>query len=67
MDVHPWTKYEIARLGHEERLLRARVAMQALEARRCEAQTSSSQRTTSWLDRIRRRGSVTKRAPAGAG
>jgi hypothetical protein len=34
MDLqHPWTKYEIARLRDEERLVRAREAMRALEAR----------------------------------
>ena len=30
MDIHhPWTRYEVARLRDEERLLRARAAMQA--------------------------------------
>lgn len=33
MDIHPWTKYEIARIRDEERLLRARAAMQAKELR----------------------------------
>jgi hypothetical protein len=33
MDIHPWTKYEIARLRDEERLLRARSAMRAKELR----------------------------------
>ena len=33
MDIHPWTKYEVARVRDEERLLRARAAMQARELR----------------------------------
>jgi hypothetical protein len=34
MDMqHPWTRYEVARLRHEERLRRARDAMRVLEAR----------------------------------
>ena len=33
MDIHPWTKYEIARMRDEERLLRARAAMRAKEVR----------------------------------
>jgi hypothetical protein len=33
MDIHPWTKYEIARVRDEERLLRAREAMLARELR----------------------------------
>jgi hypothetical protein len=34
MDIqHPWTKYEVARLRDEERLLRAREAMRAHEVR----------------------------------
>jgi hypothetical protein len=32
MDIHPWTKYEIARLRNEERLLRAYYVQRALEA-----------------------------------
>jgi hypothetical protein len=31
MDIHPWTKYEIARIRDEERLLRAREARRAKE------------------------------------
>jgi len=30
MDIHPWTKYEIARARDEERLLRAMSAYKAL-------------------------------------
>ena len=33
MDIHPWTKYEVARVRDEERLLRARAAMRARELR----------------------------------
>lgn len=33
MDIHPWTKYEIARIRDEERLVRARDAMRARELR----------------------------------
>lgn len=33
MDIHPWTNYEIARLRHEELLVRGRSAMRAAEAR----------------------------------
>jgi hypothetical protein len=68
MDIHPWTNYEVARLRNEERLLRARDAMRALEVR----ETSPDQPTA---DRTRRRGSLLGRvlrhgapaAPAQAG
>jgi hypothetical protein len=66
MDIHPWTKYEIAHLRDEERLLRARAAMRAREVREeslSEVRTSSPKRTISWLDRIR--GSLVERAPTG--
>jgi hypothetical protein len=33
VDIHPWTKYEIARIRDEERLLRARAAMRTKELR----------------------------------
>ena len=70
MDInHPWTKYEIARLRDEERLLRARAAMRAVEvreARRVE-QEPEGQPTFSLLDRILRRHGVADRAPAGSG
>lgn len=61
MDIHPWTKYEIARMRDEERLLRARSALRAVEireARRAEAQAAKSAKPTrvSFLDRLRRRG-----------
>jgi hypothetical protein len=69
MDInHPWTKYEIARLRDEERLLRARSAMRAVEvreARRSEVRTDS-QAAISFLDRILRRDGGAKREPAGS-
>jgi hypothetical protein len=64
---HPWTRYETARMRDEERLLRARSAMlvqEAREARRSELQSREPTRATSWLERIRRPGVVTDRAPA---
>ena len=70
MDIHPWTKYEIARARDEERLLRARAARRSKEVREehaSEAQTSRSQRASTWLDRILRRGSLAERKPAGVG
>jgi hypothetical protein len=66
---HPWTRYETARMRDEERLLRARSAMlvqEAREARRSELQSGEPARATSWLERIRRPGVVTDRAPAGS-
>jgi hypothetical protein len=70
MDInHPWTKYEIARLRDEERLLRARAAMRAVEvreARRVESETDR-QPSVSLIDRIlRREAVVAKQAPAGS-
>ena len=57
MDIHPWMKYEIARMRDEERLLRARAAMHARELR---ASDSNGMKvvgvlTGSWLDRLLRR------------
>jgi hypothetical protein len=56
MDIqHPWTKYEVARLRNEERLLRARDAMRALEVREeqpTEPTTEASHRLDSLLDRV---------------
>jgi hypothetical protein len=67
MDInHPWTKYEMARLRDEERLLRARAAMRAVEVR--EARPLEPERDTrpsvSLLTRILRRGVVPEREPA---
>lgn len=70
MDIHPWTKYEIARARDEERLLRARAAMRSKEVREehsSKALPSRSQPPSSWLDRILRRGSLAERKPAGVG
>ena len=70
MDInHPWTKYEMARLRDEERLLRARAAMQAVEVRRAHRleQEPDRQPTVSLLDRILRRHGVADQAPAGSG
>lgn len=71
MDVmHPWTKYEIARLRDEERLLRARSAMRANEARQArdaERQAGRVGSSESLIDRLRRLGLAAKRAPAGSG
>lgn len=66
MDIHPWTKYEIARMRDEERLLRARAAMQARELRTPTEDAANGVARSSWLDRFRRRelveqGSVTAR------
>lgn len=70
MDInHPWTKYEMARLRDEERLLRARAAMRAVEvreARRVETEPGT-QASFSLFDRILRREAVAKRAPASSG
>jgi hypothetical protein len=56
MDIHPWTKYEIARIRDEERLLRARSAMQVRELRASDADSVGvAARGASWLVRLRRR------------
>ena len=56
MDIHPWTKYEIARIRDEERLLRARAAMQVRELRSADpGEVGESAPAVSWLDRLRRR------------
>jgi hypothetical protein len=70
MDInHPWTKYEIARLRDEERLLRARSAMRAIEARDAHdvEQAGRVQATESLVDRVKRLGLATRRAPARSG
>lgn len=70
MDInHPWTKYELARLRDEERLLQARAARRAVEvreARRVDSETDR-QPSLSLLDRILRREAVAKQAPAESG
>jgi hypothetical protein len=67
MDInHPWTKYELARLRDEERLLRARAAMRAVELREDRQPTPDveQRQVVSLLDRILRRGVVPEREPA---
>jgi hypothetical protein len=66
MDIHPWTKYEIARIRDEERLLRARAAMQSRELRAAQEIEPGVVVRSSWLDRLRRREAVVEQAPAGA-
>ena len=53
---HPWTKYEVARLRDEEKLLRARDAMHVRELRESRLDgDGTTLRAASWLDRLRRR------------
>lgn len=53
MDVHPWTKYEIARIRDEEWLLRAKTAMQVREIRRSEVdEVEEPAQGASWLRRL---------------
>jgi hypothetical protein len=68
MDVHPWTKYEIARARDEERLLRAMSAYHALRGRDGGAEglvVESRSGRTRFLDRILRRELVATRQVAG--
>jgi len=67
MDIHPWTKYELARIRDEERLLRARDAALAAEARRAKVVESpdGASSAISWLDRLLRREPA--RTPAESG
>ena len=58
MDIHPWTKYEIARLRDEERLLRAREAGVAREARASSVDGQAFGQS-SWLAWLRRRDAST--------
>jgi hypothetical protein len=56
MDIHPWTRYEIARMRDEERLLRARAAMQAREVRASSADDIGVEaRSSSLFGWLRRR------------
>jgi hypothetical protein len=66
MDIHPWTKYEIARIRDEERLLRARAAMQSRELRNAQEVETGVVVRSSWLDRLRRREAAPEQAPATA-
>ena len=62
MDIHPWTKYEIARIRDEERLLRARAAMQVRELRESDVGDVGVVASVSWRDRLRRRASAADQA-----
>ncbi len=55
MDIHPWTKYEIARMRDEERLLRAREAGLVREARAAAAANDDADLQTGWFHWLRRR------------
>jgi hypothetical protein len=68
VDTHPWTMYEIARARDEARLLRARAAMVAAEAREARRGEPGpdSQATRSWLGRILRRETGAQQAPVGS-
>jgi hypothetical protein len=70
MDIHPWTKYEIARLRDEERLLRARDARHVVEARAAASADSPeapSRTGFAWISRMRRREAGSGTAHAGSG
>jgi len=60
MDIHPWTKYEIARLRDEERLLRAREAMHASELRNSDVGDVGVEARSTWFGWLRRRGASTE-------
>lgn len=59
MDIHPWTKYEIAQARHEERVLRGLAAYNALRGQdRLSAESGSTGASGGRLriiDRLRRR------------
>ena len=55
MDIHPWTRYEIARIRDEERLLRAREASLVREARAAAGSDGDAGAQTSWFGWLRRR------------
>jgi len=63
MDIHPWTKYEIARIRDEERLLRAREARLAREARASSVDDDVAGQA-SWFRWLRRRDVSTQPATA---
>jgi hypothetical protein len=70
VDTHPWTKYEIARIRDEERLLQARSARLANEARagrQRQQEVDPVEAGDSLVERLRRLGLAVKRAPAGSG
>ena len=61
---HPWTRYEVSRLRDEERLLRARQAMRALEVREEQPTAKGSHRLGFLLDRVRRTAAAAPRSEA---
>jgi hypothetical protein len=64
---HPWTKYEVARLRDEERLLRARQAMRAhevLEEQPTEPTATGWHRLSFVSNRVRRHEARTAAAAA---
>lgn len=69
MDIHPWTRYEVARLRDEERLRRARQAAIAADARLVTSneQPPSPLVANSWIGRLRRRHIAIERSPARSG
>ena len=68
MEVHPWTKYDIARARDEERLLRAMSAYRALRGSDGGVEglaVESRAGKTRLLDRLLRRELVATRSAAG--
>jgi hypothetical protein len=67
--THPLTNNEIVRLRHEERVALGHAAMHSLEAREARSTKSDAgeRRTSSWLDRLRRRESAAPQMPARSG
>ena len=65
MDIDPWTKYEIARMRDEERLLHAREARLARELRRPEAEDIARSVESSWFAWLRRRSVPADQVTAG--
>jgi hypothetical protein len=67
MDIHPWTKYDVARARDEERLLRAMATYRSLRGADGGAvdRVAESGRRIRFLDRVLRR-ELGSRAPASA-
>jgi hypothetical protein len=64
MDIHPWTKYDVARARDEERLLRALATYRSLRGADGGAvAVTESRGRTRLLDRVLRR-ELGSRAPA---
>jgi len=58
MDIHPWTKYDVAQARHEERLLRAMAAYKAVrgaDGGAIDAAVESRSGRIRLLDRLLRR------------